>query len=238
MYDPLGHAWRGVQVAHTEPDVIDKLIRGRATAPAGLARLTVNGEEERTSATGEFATLVAIDSGGTKVEIIATDVRGQRAQKRIELRPDQASLRREEIGNYHALVIGNNEYEFLDDLRTARADAQAVSEVDLLIQRITDDAISSGKTQGVMELEPEQDGTSPRPRRILNPFEQDEGFRRIATDPRLLDCIEALIVISGNVNPGMRMTKETMISRNATTFRDLMCRSLPRPLSDGGTVRV
>ena len=44
-----------------------------------------------------------------------------------------------------------------------------------------------------MELEPEQDGAAPRPRRILEPFELDEGFRCIATDSRLLDCLQALV---------------------------------------------
>ena len=34
-----------------------------------------------------------------------------------------------DFGQYHALVIGNNEHEFLPDLKTAKADAQAVAEV-------------------------------------------------------------------------------------------------------------
>jgi len=72
-------------------------------------------------------------------------------------------------------------------------DSAVMSEVDDLVQRITDEAISSGKVEGVMELEPEQDGEIPRPRRILSPFELDEGFRLIASDKRLLDCIEALV---------------------------------------------
>ena len=75
-----------------------------------------------------------------------------------------------------------------------------VRDVDQLVQRITDEAITSGKTEGVMELEPERDGAAPRPRRILNPFEVDEGFRRIATDERLLDCLQCLIGPDININ--------------------------------------
>ena len=72
-------------------------------------------------------------------------------------------------------------------------DDQAVHAIDELVRRITSEAISTGNTEGVMELEPFQDGEQLKPRRILSPFELDEGFRRIATDERLLDCIESLV---------------------------------------------
>ena len=72
-------------------------------------------------------------------------------------------------------------------------DDQAIRNVDDRVQHVANEAITSGKTKGVLELEPDQDGEKPRPRRILNPFELDEGFRRIATDQRLLDCIESLV---------------------------------------------
>ncbi len=72
-------------------------------------------------------------------------------------------------------------------------DAAALRDVDQVIQRITDQAIASGQTDGIMELEPEQDSEMPRPRRILDPFEVDEGFRRVGANDRLLDCLQDLI---------------------------------------------
>ena len=72
-------------------------------------------------------------------------------------------------------------------------DPSAIDEVDGVIERITHEAITSENTAGVMELEPQRDGDLPRPRRILNPFEQDECFRSLVTTERLLDCIESLI---------------------------------------------
>lgn len=72
-------------------------------------------------------------------------------------------------------------------------DGEAIGVVDAVVQKITDEALANGNTAGVMELEPEQDGESRQPRRILEPFELDQGFRGIATDDRLLDCIESLV---------------------------------------------
>jgi len=72
-------------------------------------------------------------------------------------------------------------------------DPTIIADVDGVIERITCESIASGNTDGVMELEPQQDGDLPRPRRILNPFEQDETFRRMITCDRLLDSIESLI---------------------------------------------
>ena len=72
-------------------------------------------------------------------------------------------------------------------------DQAMICEVGDVIERITRDAIASGNTEGVMELEPQKDGDVPRPRRILEPFERDECFRRLVTQDLLLDCVESLI---------------------------------------------
>ena len=60
-------------------------------------------------------------------------------------------------------------------------------DVDRTIEQLTDEALASGVLEGVMELEPETVEGRPLPRRIYNPFEQHEHFRRLATDDRILD---------------------------------------------------
>ncbi len=65
--------------------------------------------------------------------------------------------------------------------------------VDQTIRDIADRAISTDTMEGVLELEPEPVNGERVPRRILNPFEQHDKFRKIATDDRILDRIESLV---------------------------------------------
>ncbi len=69
----------------------------------------------------------------------------------------------------------------------------ALKLLDRTIRQISDKAIASGDWAGVLEVEPEPAGGGLVARRIYSPFDQHEDFRAVATDPRLLDCIEALI---------------------------------------------
>ncbi len=116
-------------------------VVGRVTAPAGLATLRVNGAPARTNALDIFEVEIAIDGGSVAVEIAAVDRAGKQAVRRfVLLQKDAAELeapprRRtagpspDEYGRYHALVIGNDEYRRVPDLRTAGADARAVAAV-------------------------------------------------------------------------------------------------------------
>ena len=70
---------------------------------------------------------------------------------------------------------------------------QTLEQLDHTISQISDKAIASGDWAGILEVEPESAGGSLVARRIYSFFEQHEDFRAVATEPRLLDCIEALI---------------------------------------------
>ena len=71
--------------------------------------------------------------------------------------------------------------------------ADEMADVDRAIREVTETAVASGDWSDVLELEPElQDGRQV-PRRIYEPFDKHENFLRIGSEPRLLDCIEALI---------------------------------------------
>lgn len=71
--------------------------------------------------------------------------------------------------------------------------ADDLAAADATIREITDKAIASGRHEAVLELERQRVDGKAIPRRIYNPFEQHENFRRMATDPRILDRIESLI---------------------------------------------
>lgn len=118
-------------------------VVGRVEAPAGLLTLMINDTEAKVGKDGFFETRVRVRGAGTPVTVVAVDRQGKRTDRQFLLRasglgevpspapapapvpvPDKA-----DFGRYYALVIGNQNYERLPDLDTARADAQAVAEV-------------------------------------------------------------------------------------------------------------
>lgn len=115
-------------------------IVGRVSAPAGLLTLTVNGSPVQTNDLGVFKSNVVVSSGAvTPVEIVAIDSQGKRDEIRFSLRSEavassaaQVTLPKPEavdFGRYHALVIGNNEYNTLPRLSTPVTDARELAAV-------------------------------------------------------------------------------------------------------------
>ena len=117
---------------------IERRIVGRVTAPAGLVALTINDRPVETNEFGVFTVTLATASGELPVLISAIDRQGKRGELRFRLRPvaeaapaataPQATAKataapRVDFGNYHALVIGNNDYRSLPDLATPANDA-------------------------------------------------------------------------------------------------------------------
>ena len=72
-------------------------------------------------------------------------------------------------------------------------DAGDMADVDRAIREVSETALASGDWSDVLELEPELQDGRPVPRRIYEPFDRHEAFRRIGSDVRLLDCVEPLI---------------------------------------------
>ena len=124
----------------------EHLIVGRVKAPKGLIAVTVNDEEQQSSGDGIFKAKVTVEHPETQVRIVAIGGGGGRAALDFELRPDgppkapasgnaksaAQSLSAIPFGEFHALVIGNNEYANLPDLKSAVGDAKALT---ALLQR-------------------------------------------------------------------------------------------------------
>jgi ectoine hydroxylase-related dioxygenase (phytanoyl-CoA dioxygenase family) len=72
-------------------------------------------------------------------------------------------------------------------------DRELLGEVDAAVKSLTARALSGEDMSKVLELEPEPVDGQRVPRRIYHPFQQHEAFRHIATEGRLLNCIETLI---------------------------------------------
>jgi ectoine hydroxylase-related dioxygenase (phytanoyl-CoA dioxygenase family) len=72
-------------------------------------------------------------------------------------------------------------------------DRELLGDVDDAVQSLTARALGGEDMSTILELEPEPVDGQRVPRRIYHPYRQHEAFRRIATERRLLDCIETLI---------------------------------------------
>jgi hypothetical protein len=140
MLDPEIPETRGLRVVEVPKANTDQRVMGRVQAPAGLASLTVNDRKAAVTPVGVFEIAVMAVPGRSDVIIVAIDRQGKRAQRKFVIESGGESLAgsrmdtpppktRVDFGRYHALVIGNNAYENLPPLSTARADATAISGV-------------------------------------------------------------------------------------------------------------
>ena len=119
-------------------------IIGRLSAPAGLLSLTVNEAVTEPNNLGVFVKQMNLRPNTTPVSIIAVDNQGKRSaldfafamnggaakDSTAKKKPAREPLHQQiDFGKLHVLVIGNNDYKSLTDLRTAINDADAVADV-------------------------------------------------------------------------------------------------------------
>ncbi|HET9492086.1 MAG TPA: caspase family protein [Methylomirabilota bacterium] len=118
-------------------------VVGRVTSADGLLSVTVNGREEALKGGNLFRSDVAVRQPSERVRIVAVDRAGLKAvlefvvaNRATSPAPDGRRDRigrprppKIAVGNYRALVIGNNEYRHLRKLKTAVNDAREVARV-------------------------------------------------------------------------------------------------------------
>jgi hypothetical protein len=126
---PTARTTRGVAIIPADKKKSTILIIGKVIAPNGLLTLTVNDKETPVDNNDIFKTTVPVEESGSAITIVAIGKTGLRADLMLMTRPVDPSIRQLDFGRYHALVIGNNNHQYLPKLATARSDAQAVSEI-------------------------------------------------------------------------------------------------------------
>jgi len=143
---------RGISVVAATRLSETKMIRGQIDAPAGLAKLTINGFPVNFDTHNSFAQSLVLDSESKHIRIVALDHNGKQDVKEFEYRIDgtvgqvatihSKAARFEQSRNdaldhlkYYALIIANQNYEndFVRDLGTPIADAEAIR--DVLVER-------------------------------------------------------------------------------------------------------
>jgi len=112
-------------------------IVGRVSAPAGLERLSVNGQEQLPDANGLFRIRLRGVREEMPMRVEAVDSLGRRALLEFVAVPGQPTpapppenpFAGVDFGRYHALVIGAQDYRNVEPLQSAVADARAVHRV-------------------------------------------------------------------------------------------------------------
>ena len=123
----------------TELDTVE--VKGRVSDTSAVAALTIEGTPVALAKDGTFAITRTVPVGASTLKLAALDEWGNRGEAVVAVTraapvvaaapPPPRPKRIAEglhFGKYHALVIGNNAYKKLDPLKTAVADAEAVSD--------------------------------------------------------------------------------------------------------------
>lgn len=136
---------RGEEPLILRSAVSARQVVGRITAPAGLLSLTVNQKVTKVNPQGVFASEVILAGPKNPISIVAIDNQGKRAgiDFAFEYNPSgpvapveepqkkgiSPAFRTIKFGKYHALIIGNNDYQGLPDLNTPASDAESLADV-------------------------------------------------------------------------------------------------------------
>lgn len=135
------------QLRSLNSDTKNKTIKGKIIDDEGVFSLKINNKEIKINKNGRFSSSIVLKEGLNKIKIVALDINGNIAEKvlnlnrlspivvdkkiqdNIEISTEQKNINIGDTGKYFALVIGNNDYRFLDKLHTAVKDAEEVAKI-------------------------------------------------------------------------------------------------------------
>ncbi len=110
----------------TDQETVD--FTGRAVAP-GEVTLTVNGIPVTVAPDGSFRIRQQVPVGRSRLLLVVEGSYGDKAEHKVFVRRTAAAAESIDYGTYHALVIGNDDYDVLSDLKMAVVDAKAVAQL-------------------------------------------------------------------------------------------------------------
>lgn len=135
---------RGIRTIPMQPNDLKLNIIGSVFPSEDVMALKVNNKDISDTMTdgGVFEGQINLQSGDTPVNIVAVRNDGSRnIEQFVAVRSNFDPIKsrhfdelftrrfRDDLGDYHALVIGNNRYDQLDNLATAVQDATQIAEV-------------------------------------------------------------------------------------------------------------
>ncbi len=147
ILDPPITLTRGVLSVQLRSMMKDRIITGKVVAPSGLLTLNMNDSALTPDKYGIFRSAIPLEDRPTPVSIVAVDKRGLSTKINFNLLPKlrlaSTSLPAPQVapitqksgkypvdfGNYHALIIGNNDYTNFNNLNSAVNDAREVDRI-------------------------------------------------------------------------------------------------------------
>lgn len=137
LIEPAGFHTRGIQdVTLRRSDAEHYEIVGKVTAPAGVLSVHVNEQTAPFNANNVFRHEVPLSGEKTPVRVTAIDNQGERAEQIFNLLRDAATIKspaaalpRVSFGEFHALLIGNEDYAMLPDLMTPKEDVRVLADI-------------------------------------------------------------------------------------------------------------
>jgi len=111
-------------------------IIGKALDESGIVEVSVNGAMANLDREGNFSKNILLRFGDNPVELTAVDLYANVAKLQfvVQRQADNALLaermiKRYKVGKYYAMVVGNNNYQYLPKLETAVKDASEVEKI-------------------------------------------------------------------------------------------------------------
>ncbi len=142
IIDPAIVLTRGSKTAMLKPVIKSQEIIGKISAPQGLRLLNINGKKYNTDKHDLFWVTVPISQQETPIIINAEDQQGQKVSMSFSLfskrkagskgllKSADNQLKNDfKLGNYYAIIIGNNDYDNYQNLKTAITDAEETAKV-------------------------------------------------------------------------------------------------------------
>jgi len=144
IIDPPMTLMRGLPTIPVKSSLKQKEIVGKIKAPKGLKSFKVNGKEQTIDEYNLFWVNVPVDGDRKTVKLEAIDADNNKVSFNFSVVPDQTSVASSaepapgkplavksdlNLGNYYALVIGNNDYRNYPKLKTAVNDATETAAV-------------------------------------------------------------------------------------------------------------
>lgn len=125
----------------------ERQVVGKVMAPAGIVSLSVNGKPVELANNNLFRASIPIDTAPKPVNVVVVDSQGRRAavaftfvadaveegkptaQVAVAGKSKTSKKVRQKLGDYYALIIGNNDYQQFSTLATAMNDARETERV-------------------------------------------------------------------------------------------------------------
>lgn len=144
IIDPPMSLMRGLPTVTLRAGTTKKEIVGKIKAPKGISSLKINGQPQPVDDYSLFWVDVPVKGLRTPVKIEAVDKAGKSIAFDFSLVTEEQKLEKSEklvqasslkvasntqLGNFHALVIGNNTYQYYPTLQTAVNDAEETAKI-------------------------------------------------------------------------------------------------------------